>query len=79
MSKDTQIIDTSAWEASRRASLRAERQRLGRFGLALARDGAICCVRCQKVVLAIPRDRPLAMGAPVSALAARHQEMGCRG
>lgn len=72
-------IDTSAWEASRAASLRAQHERFGRFGLAVARDRTIRCVRCREVVLAIPRARPCVMGAPVSALAMRHaQATGCR-
>jgi hypothetical protein len=79
MSKDNEIIDTSAWEASHRASLRAEHQRFGRFGLAFASDGTIRCVKCQEVLVALPRNRPFAMGAPASALAARHaQATGCR-
>lgn len=79
MSTNRETIDTTPWDAEMAASRRAQHQRLGRYGLALARDGTIRCVRCQEVVLAIPRDRPFAMGAPVSALAARHAEAtGCR-
>jgi hypothetical protein len=71
-------IDETPWAASRAASLRAQHQRLGRYGLALSGDGAIRCVKCKEVVLAVPRGRAFAIGAPISLLAARHQEEGCR-
>lgn len=71
-------IDDTPWRAAREASLRAQHQRFGRYGLALAHDGNVFCTRCREVVLAVPRNRRLAMGAPVSALAARHREEGCR-
>lgn len=74
-----EAIDTSPWETSRAASLGAQQQRFGRFGLAFASDGTIRCVRCKEIVVAIPRNRPFAMGAPASALQARHaQATGCR-
>ncbi len=79
MSMNTDTIDTTPWDAAIAASKRGQHQRLGRHGLAFARDGTIRCVRCHEVVLAIARDRPLTIGAPVSALAARHaQATGCR-
>lgn len=79
MSRNTETIDTTPWDATIAASRRAQHQRLGRHGLALARDGTIRCVRCEEVVLAIPKDRPFAIGAAVSALAERHaRETGCR-
>lgn len=72
-------MDDAPWRESRQASLRAQHQRFGRFGLALARDGSIRCTRCREVVLASPRHGRFAMGAPVSALAARHaQATGCQ-
>lgn len=79
MSTTNETIDTTPWDGVIAASRRAQHQRLGRHGLAFARDGTIRCVRCHDVVLAIPRDRPFAIGTPVSALAARHaQATGCR-
>ena len=79
MSKNTETIDTTPWDAAVAASKRVQHERLRRHGLAFAKDATIRCVKCQEVVLAIPRDRPFAMGAPVSALAARHaQATGCR-
>ena len=78
MSMNPDTIDTTPWDAAIAASRRAQQQRLGRHGLVFARDATIRCVRCHEVVLAIPRDRPLAIGTPVSALAARHaQATGC--
>ena len=79
MSKNTETIDTTPWDEEIAASKRTQHERLRRHGLAFARDATIRCVRCKEVVLAIPRDRLLAIGTPVSALAARHaQETGCR-
>ncbi|MCE9638373.1 MAG: hypothetical protein K8T90_21945 [Planctomycetes bacterium] len=78
MSKRAELIDTTPLDAAVAASKRTQERRLGRYGLALARDGTIRCVKCAAVVLAIPRDRPFAMGAPVSALKAMHtNETGC--
>lgn len=71
-------IDDTPWREARQASLRAQHQRFGRFGLALTRDGTIRCVKCKEVVLAIPRNRPVVIGAPISLLVAQHQEEGCR-
>jgi hypothetical protein len=79
MSKNSETIDTTPWDAVIAASRGAQHKRLGRYGLAFARDGTVRCVKCHEVILAIPRDRPFAIGAQVSALAARHaQETGCR-
>ena len=72
-------IDDTPWRESRQASLRAQHERFGRYGLALAHDGSLFCTRCREIVHAIPRNRPFAMGTPVSALALRHAEAtGCR-
>lgn len=73
----TELIDTTPWEASQQASLRAQHQRFGRFGLAFARDGTIRCVKCKEVLVTIPTGRPFAIGAPASALQAMHQALGC--
>jgi hypothetical protein len=69
----SELIDDTPWREARQASLRAQHQRLGRHGLAFAHDGTIRCVKCRDVVLAIPRGRPHAIGAPISALAMRHR------
>jgi hypothetical protein len=78
MPTNTETIDTTPWDAVVAASRRAQHQRLGRYGLALTRDGAIRCVKCKDVVLAAPRGQPLAIGAPLSALQAKHEAEGCR-
>jgi hypothetical protein len=79
MSTRTEPIDTTPWDAAVAASKLAQNERLRRHGLAFARDGTIRCVRCEDVVLAVPHDRPIAIGASVSALAVRHaQQTGCR-
>lgn len=78
MSINNETIDTTPWDAEVAASKRAQHERLRRHGLALARDGTIRCVKCEEIVLAFPKDRPLAIGAPLSALAMRHaQATGC--
>jgi hypothetical protein len=71
-------IDDSPWRELRQASLRAQYERVGRHGLAFARDGTLRCVACKEVVLAVPRGGAFAIGAPVSALAERHRAQGCR-
>lgn len=72
-------IDETPWRAERERAIRAQWNRLGRHGLALARDGTIRCAKCKKVVHARERGRPSAMGAPPSALAVLHaEETGCR-
>jgi hypothetical protein len=73
-----ETIDSAPWAAARAASLRSQYERLGRYGLAFARDGTIRCVKCAEVVLAVPRGRSFAIGTTGSALAARHQATGCR-
>lgn len=78
MSRRTDLIDTSEWDAAIAASKRSQERRLGRHGLALARDGTIRCAACGEAVVAIPRNRPFAIGAPMSALAERHRPE-CRG
>ena len=71
-------IDDTPWRAARQATLRAQHERLGRHGFAFAHDGTIRCLKCKDVVLAGPRGRPHAIGAPFSLLAARHQHE-CKG
>jgi hypothetical protein len=74
-----ELIDERPWAAGRAASARMQYERLGKFGLAFARDGSIRCVKCKEVVLALPRTGALAIGTTGSALAARHaQATGCR-
>lgn len=74
-----ELIDERPWAAGRAVSARMQYERLGKFGLAFARDGSIRCVKCKEVVLALPRTGALAIGTTGSALATRHaQATGCR-
>jgi hypothetical protein len=71
-------IDDTPWRAAQQATVRAQHERLGRHGMALARDGMIRCVKCKDVVLALMQGRPRAIGAPISALALMHRAE-CKG
>jgi len=73
MSKRAERIDTTEWDAALAASKRAPERRLGRHGLALARDGVVRCGACGEAVVTIPRGRAVAIGASMSAIAERHR------
>ena len=79
MLRNTDIIDMTPFDAAAAASRRAQHQRLGRHGLALARDGTIRCVHCEAVVMALPRGASVAIGTTGAALAAHHKAAGCGG
>jgi hypothetical protein len=78
MSKRTEPIDTTPWDAAVAVSKKVQQKRLGRHGLALACDGAIRCTACGEAVVAIPRNRSISIGASMSAIAERHRDE-CRG